>query len=230
MTGPNALKRTTGRDITDIEVVLPTHSHADHVGGLECMALKNRYVGIPFKSSPKLKMVINEEYQRVLWDYTLRGGLEWNEDGPDKGQRLQFCDFFDIIRPVWKTQQPREVWAVDVGGIHLEIFRTKHIPDNSSGLQDSFLSFGMTVDDRVFISGDTRFDQELVDLYSSAEWMFHDVQFFPGSVHAHIEDLKTLTESVRKKMLLYHYSDDWESIDISNFAGWTKPGIGYAFE
>ena len=46
MTGPKALSETTGLRPMDIEVVLPTHSHADHVGGLECLALMNRYVGI----------------------------------------------------------------------------------------------------------------------------------------------------------------------------------------
>jgi len=56
-------------------------------------------------------MIIDENYQRILWDYTLRGGLEWNEiDG--FAHKLQFSDFFDVIRPQWKTFSPRETFEV----------------------------------------------------------------------------------------------------------------------
>ena len=41
MTGPRALYQTAGLEVTDIEAVLPTHSHADHVGGIEALALTN---------------------------------------------------------------------------------------------------------------------------------------------------------------------------------------------
>jgi len=231
MTGPNALTEVVGLKPTDIRVVLPTHSHSDHVGGIECLALMNRYVGMRFKNDPKLKMVVTEEYQRVLWDYTLRGGLEWNEAGPHEGQKLQFCDFFEVIRPKWLRAQPRETWEVDVGGIHMELFRTKHIPEQATSWEAAFLSYGMMIDGRVFFSGDTRFDRELIDLYADrSEVMFHDVQFFPGAVHAPLADLWTLPADVRSKMLLMHYADNWREQDIAGFAGWTRPGVRYIFD
>ena len=78
MTGPRALRDVTGLEPPDIEVVLLTHSHADHVGGIESLALMNRYIGMLTLGKKKLTIIIDENYQRVLWDYTLRGGLEWN--------------------------------------------------------------------------------------------------------------------------------------------------------
>ena len=36
MTGPNALRETAGLEPTDLKCILPTHSHADHIGGIEC--------------------------------------------------------------------------------------------------------------------------------------------------------------------------------------------------
>lgn len=230
MTGPQALSNVAGLQPTDIGFILPTHSHADHVGGIECLALMNRYVGQRFLEKSKLCMVITEEYQRILWDYTLRGGLEYNEEEKGTKRKLSFSDFFRVIRPIWKTNQPREIFEVVVGDINLEVFRTKHIPEQSRDWEASFVSYGLLIDNRIFISGDTRFDQDLINMYAARpEWMFHDVQFFPGAVHAPLEDLKTLPKDIKQKMLLMHYADNWPDQDINGFAGWVEQGVRYIF-
>ena len=228
-TGQRALLETALLKPTDIRVVLPTHSHADHVGGLECLALMNRYVGQRYMQHPKTKLIATPEYQRVLWDYTLRGGLEWNEKDESSGQRLGLHDFFDVITPVWKTNQPREIWTIDVGPIHMELFRTKHIPEGSGGWADSFISYGMCIDGKVFVSADSRFDPDLIGMYDHCEAFFHDVQFFPGAVHAPLSDLKTLPEGIKKRMLLMHYADNWQQQNVSDFAGFAEQGVIYEF-
>lgn len=229
--GQDALLEATGLDLTDIEVLLPTHSHSDHIGGIEALALMNRYVGQKFMKKSKLKMVITEEYQRILWEDSLKGGMERNEELDEK-PRLYFTDYFDIIRPKWKTHQPRETFEVQVGDIHLELFRTKHIPEGCSSWEDSFVSYGMLIDGHVFISGDTRFDQDLIDLYKNrASVMFHDVQLFePENVHATLDSLRVLPPEVKEKMLLMHYGDNWEEHDVSDFAGWAKAGMVYSWD
>ena len=229
MTGPAALKQV-GLKPTDIGVVLPTHSHADHVGGIECLALMNRYVGQRFMGKNKLNMIITEEYQRILWDRTLRGGLEDNENPEGRGQKLHFVDFFDVIRPTWKTHQPREVYEIDFFDIHLELFRTMHIPEQSKTWEESFVSFGLYIDNRVFISCDTRFDPQLIELYRDAEVMFHDVQFFPGAVHAPLNDLRRFTAEIKQKMYLIHYADNWREQNIEGFAGFAEERLRYIFE
>jgi len=230
MTGPKALAQVAGLKVTDLRFILPTHSHADHVGGIESAALANRYVGVKFLNQPQLCMIIPEEYQRILWEHTLSGGLEYNEEEEDTKRKLSFSDYFRVIRPTWKTNQPREIFEVNVGGINLEIFRTNHIPEQSESWEASFVSFGLFIDGRVFMSVDTKFDRDLIDMYAPlSECIFHDVQFFPGAVHAPLDDLKTLPAEVRAKMLLMHYADDWEKQDISGFAGWTQQGVRYIF-
>jgi len=235
-TAPYALASSTTLSLTDIEVVLPTHSHSDHVGGLEQLALMNRYIGRRIMSKKKLKMIIDENYQRILWTHTLQGGLEWNEKakvsvhGKDGGQKLQFSDFFDVIRPTWKVQQPREVWQVNVGDIKIDLFRTNHIPEQEESWEASFISYGLFVDDRIFISGDTKFDLDLINMYADrSEIMFHDVQFFKGAVHAPLDDLKTLPDEIKQKMYLMHYSDNYFAQDISDFAGWAEQSVSYIF-
>ena len=227
MTGPAALLETAGLLPEHISAILPTHSHADHAGGIECLGLKNRYISRRL-GQPKIKMIIGEEYQRILWDYTLRGGLQFNETAD--GRPLDFGDYFDVVRPVWKTFQPREIFELQFGDIHLEIFRTNHYPQQSHDWQTAFVSFGLFVDNRIFISGDTQFDRQLIALYAEqSEAMFHDVQFFPGAVHAPLADLKTLPSDIKAKMHLMHYADNWPAQDISDFAGWAKQGVRYIF-
>jgi len=232
MTGPNALMDVLGLPVTDIEVVLPTHSHADHVGGFEGIGLMNRYVGIPFMKKPKVKCILSEEYQRILWENSLRGGMEYNERDEDTGQKLDFVDFFEVIRPQWKARSPREIFEVNYGGIRMELFRTKHIPEMSPSWEVSFVSFGLYLPDyRVFISGDTRFDTDLIEMYDDrSDVMFHDVQFFPGAVHAPLDELKTLPVGVTEKMFLMHYADNWKEQDIDQFAGWAQAGKVYRFD
>jgi ribonuclease BN (tRNA processing enzyme) len=227
--GPSSLLQTARLQPMDLKNLLPTHSHADHIGGIEEFFLASRY-GRVKRGGAKPKCIINEHFQEVLWDRSLRGGLEWNEDN-GRGQLLSFTDYADIVRPTWKTQQPREIWSVSFEGIQLELFRTKHVPDTAADWQSSFVSYGMMIDDRVLLSGDTRFDPALLEIYADrAEVIFHDVQFFSGGVHAPLADLRTLPAKWKEKMFLYHYSDDFERQDIRDFAGWTTKGISYLFD
>jgi ribonuclease BN (tRNA processing enzyme) len=229
-TGPMALHNVAGINSVDIETLFVSHLHDDHVNGVENLALSNRYIGRKFMGKNKLKIITNREFQAAMWDRKLRGGLEYNEELAD-GKPLTFNDYFDIIRPKWKATMPREIFQVDHEGINLEIFRTRHFPEQAEDWEGAFLSYGLFIDGRVFHSIDTQFDPELIDLYADrAEIMFHDVQFFPNAVHAPLEDLKTLDASVKAKMHLVHYADDWEKHDISDFAGWGLQGARYIFD
>ncbi|MBI3259220.1 MAG: hypothetical protein HYZ54_07090, partial [Ignavibacteriae bacterium] len=87
------------------------------------------------------------------------------------------------------------------------------------------------VDNRIFISGDTKFDRELIDMYSNrSEWMFHDSQINPNPVHACLPELKTLPEEITKKMFLMHYPDNAKANPIEEFAGWAQQGMRYIFD
>ncbi|MES2766665.1 MAG: MBL fold metallo-hydrolase [Bacteroidota bacterium] len=228
-TGPSALKHLS-IDPLDVEVLLPTHSHCDHVGGVEYLTLLNRYVAVNLQGRPKIHMIISEEYQDILWDATLRGGMEWNEVN-QFGSKLVFEDYYDVTRPVLKESDPRQTLELDFNGIHLEFFRTNHIPDTAHEANQAFITYGLMIDGRVFISGDTKFDRDLIDQYAeSSEVMFHDTSFFPNPVHASLEELRTLSKKVKKKMYLMHYSDNWREQNIIDFAGFAKEGVRYIFE
>ena len=225
---PQALSEL-GVPVTNINNFLITHSHADHIGGLEEVALLGRYF-----SRKKPNMVITETYQHILWDMSMRGGCEYNEE--DAGDVLHFKDFWEVIRPQWLPDYTRETYGVKVGGIDIKIMRTKHIPDSSSAWQSSFWSCGVIIDDRIFFTSDTRYDHDLVEYFESRfnfEAIFHDCQFFTGGVHASIDELNNFSPAIKKKMYLTHYGDNWEEnepkIAEYGFAGLARQHVFYRF-
>ena len=76
-----------GLSVLDVRCYHPTHSHADHIGGLEEVALMNRYT--PNISKPD--MIILRDYQDILWSKSLAGGCEYCE--ADQGD-LCSCRIF----------------------------------------------------------------------------------------------------------------------------------------
>jgi len=228
MTGPQALHEVD-RKVEDLSVILPTHSHADHIGGIEYLTLLNRYVGVP-NGRPKLTMITTREYREVLWEQSLRGGLEYNELNLE-GTRLSFEDFYDTHFMDPLPSKGRSLYTTDFRGIKIELFHTNHIPGEAEKASDAFITYGLFVDDRVFLSGDTKFDEDLIKMYADrAEVFFHDASITRNAVHASFSELRTLPESIRNKMHLMHYQDETSADDAKDFAGLVQRKTRYIFE
>jgi ribonuclease BN (tRNA processing enzyme) len=225
---PEALERL-GIPVGTIRNFLVTHSHADHIGGLEEVMLVNRYT-----LRRKTTMVITDKLRKVLWSMSLRGGASFNEERA--GANLEFEDFWDSIVPTRVRGGDRELCAARVGGIDLLLFRTMHIPDSAPDWSSSFPSYGIILDRRVLFTSDTRFDPELIlslDAEYRFEAIFHDCQFFTGGVHASLSELSTLPVQVRRRIWLMHYGDAIEDyaakIAKFQFAGIAEQGTTYSF-
>ncbi len=215
-----------GIRITDFDAYHFTHSHADHIGGVEELLLLSRYF-----SKTKPSVIITEVFQDILWEKSLKGGCEYNETG-----LLRFSDFAHPLRPMWIRAQPREMYHLSVFGIDLILFRTAHIPGNVAQWERAFWSNGLLIDKRVLFSGDTRFDPSLfadvMNGHPGITDIFHDCQLFsPGTVHASYEELKTLPAELRRKIHLMHYGDTYEQVDAlaDGFLGFTQPWHIYRF-
>ncbi len=220
-----------GLPVAHIRNYFLTHSHADHVGGLEEVMLVARY-----GTQTKPNVWITESYQHSLWDMSLRGGSAFNEEA--SGKNLTFGDMWQVHRPRWLTGYPRETYEFEVGSIKLKAFRTVHVPGNATSWENAFWSTGLVIDDRVLFSGDTKYDPLMVEEFSTlfdVEVIFHDCQFTPpGGVHASIDELKDLPAKTRAKTLLMHYGDDWEKhtdkVASLGFQGLARPWVYYDFE
>lgn len=238
--GPLALS-DVGLDVLRVNCYLPTHSHADHIGGLEEVALTNRY-GAPDSKNSMPQMIVQSDYQDQLWSKSLAGGMEYCES--KQGRPLQLADFFNILRPSPSEIQGRKYWSYQHGPIEIAIMRTRHFPDSAFSAEESQWCCGVLINKRVWISGDTMIDRDYIERFAEiSEVMFHDCQLFQGGIHTSYHELMTIPAPIRKKMFLYHYGDNWDRPEVwvqatdgfsgtplkDGFLGWTEQQAAYDF-
>ena len=184
-TAPRSLYEI-GRTFNEIDAVLLTHIHADHIGGLEEFAFQMK-----FFYGRKPRLYIAETLVEPLWETSLKGGL-YQDENPG------LASYFDVY------PMSEGVNVEVLPGLFIKLIATKHIPNKAS--------YSLIVNDRFFYSGDTVFDQDL--LVSLVEeqgisLIFHDCQLHPpGIVHASLSELLTLPPSIQQLTYLMHYGDD----------------------
>lgn len=187
ITAPYALHRL-GVPLTDLNAVLITHVHGDHVGGLEEIAFRMMYV-----HRRKLTLYLPSAIVRPLWENALKGALE------DRSSNCDSLDCYFDVRPL----DPGVPVAVHEG-LTVELIPTKHIPNKPS--------FSVLLNDIVFYTSDMTFDPDLLARLvetGRCKHILHDCQLVgPGTVHATLDELLTLPESLQERIWLMHYNDN----------------------
>lgn len=220
------LRRDARINYPRIGHVFVTHLHADHVGGLEELALMNTFVFARGGGAPahRPRIISSAEILSALWEHSLKGGLSV--------MRERDATLEDYFVPFALTPGDPARNAFDIGGRYrFNVFPTDHLRIGnrrwpSLGLHARDLVTGQTA----FYSGDTRFlPGEYGAMMEAARIAFHEVYLGdkdPG-VHTMLAQLRTLGAGVKRKTWLYHYGDDWDSgayeAPIRNFAGLARP-------
>ena len=219
---PYALEKIYNLELKKIDNILLTHPHADHIGGVEELALVDRYV-----KKQKGNLVITDEFKQLLWDESLKGGLKVNEEGC-----LTLDDYFNQIKPEKILSEPFEMYEANVGSINVKLFRTRHVTcDNPEVFQ---ISYGLLIDDKVLYPCDTQFNPEQINYLVKnfpVKVIFHDcdISGYSEGVHASYEQLKTLPAEVKAMTYLCHYNGKAESInpEEDGFRKLARPGVWY---
>ncbi len=219
-----------GAQISDVRNIFLTHSHADHIGGMEEVAFTDYY-----SKKERPVVIIDDKYKKTLWNDSLRGGLGYSKTYD--GKVMDFDDFFIQQKPERVRKGKHWYQHAVVGGkngIDLKIFETAH-----SNVRDArgrrFHSCGVVVDDRILFTSDTQFNPKQLDELMAdfdIEWIFHDSCSKKNEVHASYGELKTLPADIKKKIYLCHYDEKLAGVDAKKdgFVGFVKRGYYYNFD
>lgn len=209
-----------GLSYRDIDAVYISHLHADHIGGMEYIGfcrLFDKSAGGP----PTLFMV--DTLMTEMWDHSLSGGLDSIE-----GQMMTLTGYFKCC-PVQINGEFE--WE----GIRFTPIQTVHIMAgykirNSYGLLINTQAIQRDILNQyeVFFTSDTQFcPNQIARFYTFTRTILQDCETAPfkSGVHAHYDDLKSLSSEIKKKMWLYHYQPNpKQDAKADGFAGFIKKG------
>lgn len=225
--------QNVGLTFRDIDLVYISHTHADHIGGLEFLGFTRYFTRIgeisfnnPF---PILlpKLVCERGMVNTLWDNSLKGGMKTLE-----GIDATIETYFNVI-PIDKNSS--FVWE----GIKFDLIQSLHMSSKYCILDSFGLMFTNPDNgERIYITTDVQFapEKSMKAYYKESDLIIHDCEtMYKSGVHAHYDDLKTLDNDIKSKMKLIHYQDnvlnDWNTWSLKakedGFLGFIKPGIFY---
>jgi ribonuclease BN (tRNA processing enzyme) len=199
-----------GMKAKDPNSIYVSHLHADHIGGLEWLGFSTYFD----PTAKKPRMFLSGDLICDLWR-SLQSGMQSHE-----GVILNLDSFFDVV-PIPPNG------SFKYGECHMTPVQTVHVM-NGYRIIPSYGLLINTGSHRTFLTTDTQFcPRQIERFYKEADLILQDCETTPfrSGVHAHYEDLKTLSAEIKAKMWLYHYQPSpKQNPQEDGFCGFIKKG------
>lgn len=236
--------KALGLTLKDIDGYYVSHPHADHIGGVEAIALSTFFN--PFFTKQKAEWLDGDFIaDRIVGQ---KGEYRYKVPGFAKPD---LYGHKDVLQELWQAALPGLKTLQGVREVGLDTYfnvvslipnQAFNFPDGDKTWEiytmlavhivsgdDIMPSYGLILesDRTILMPTDTQImtAPQLKTHYRRADIVYQDCETspFPSGVHPHINDLKKLAPEYKQKMLLYHY-DDEPVVEDGEFLGVLKTG------
>ena len=181
--GPEALSAYLAHYGEAPQAIYLTHTHMDHVGGLERLFYK---VYFDMHRRGRVRLYAHAALVPLLQARVADYPEVLAEGGAN------FWDAFTLV-PL-----SRGFWC---DGLWFDVFATRHHAPGTS--------FGLSLAGSVVWTGDTRPVPEMLGVYAAHdELVAHDCAVIGNPSHTGLDDLDEYPAPLRERMMLYHYANE----------------------